>query len=247
MSTLIPSLPQTAVVSPPPPSMPAPRRADVVVENKITIPGWIDSLESYRRWATSDEYPQSGWVSYLDGIIWVEANMEEFLSHNRVKQAYNGLFYTLLVQHPVGCFVPDRMMLVNEAANLSTEPDGLFYLWATMETGRLRLVPGKKTGYMQLEGTPDAVLEILSDSSEKKDLVHLRDLYWKAQVPEYWLVDVRGSAIRFDILSWTNEGYQAIPPDQQGWLHSGILGHSFQIERTTDPLGLAQFVVHVKA
>jgi Uma2 family endonuclease len=244
MSTIIPTLPQAAIAAPP--AKVELRRADVVVDNKITIPGWIDSLESYRRWAQSDEYPQSGWVSYLNGTIWVDPNMEEFLTHNRVKQAFNAMFGMLLMKEPAGCFVPDRMLLVNEAADLSTEPDGLFYLWATMQTGRLRLVPGKKTGYMQLEGTPDAVLEILSDSSEKKDLVQLRDLYWKAQIPEYWVVDARKEAIKFDILRHAEEDYQP-SISEDGWLRSEVLAHSFRIERGTDPLGLPQFIVQVKA
>jgi Uma2 family endonuclease len=244
MSTITPSLPQTAVALP---AVAPPRRAvvDVVVEDKITIPGWIDSLEAYRRWAESDDYPQSGWVSYLDGKIWVDANMEEFLAHNQVKYAFNGMFFNLLAQEPTGRFVPDRMLLVNEAANLATEPDGLFFLWATVQTKRLRLVPGKKSGYTQLEGTPDSVLEIVSNSSETKDLVALRELYWKAEIPEYWLVDARRDSITFDILRRAAEGYQATPL-AGGWVRSEILGHSFRIERTVDPLGLAQFVVHVK-
>ena len=240
MSTIISTLPQTAVGLP---SMQAPTcRADVVVENKITIPGWINTLAEYRQWAESDEYPQSGWVSYLDRIIWVDTNMEEFLSHNQVKYAFNTMFGILLMQHPPGRFVPDRMLLVNEIANLSAEPDGLFYLWATMQTGRLRLVPGKKAGYTQLEGTPDIALEVVSDGSVTKDLVQLRELYWKAEIPEYWLVDARADNIRFDILRRAAEGYEPAPAEQ-GWVRSDVLGHLFRLERTTDPLGLAQFVV----
>jgi Uma2 family endonuclease len=247
MSTIISTPPSAAVAGLPnaAPVAAAPaRRADVVVDNKI-IPGWIDTLEEYRRWAESDEYPRSGWVSYLNGAIWVDFSLEEFLTHNQIKQAFNAFFGMFLIPNPVGCFVPDRMLLVNEAANLSTEPDGLFYLWATMQTGRLRLVPGKKTGYTQLEGTPDAVLEIVSDGSEKKDLIQLRDLYWKAQIPEYWLVDGRGETIRFDILRHAADGYQETSP-QDGWARSDILGHSFRTERTLDPLGMAQFVVQMK-
>lgn len=243
MSTILSSTPQTAVTLSA--AGPNPPRADVVVDERITIPGWIVSLADYRRWAESEEYPRRGWVSYLDGAIWVDPNMEEFLSHNRVKQAYNGMFFTLLSQHPVGSFVPDRMLLVNESANLSTEPDGLFYLWTTMQSGRLRLVQGK-VGYTQFEGVPDTVLEIVSAGSEKKDLVTLRELYWKAQIPEYWLVDAREAEVRFDILRHTPNGYEETPLDD-GWLRSEILDRSFRIERTADPLGLAQFIVHVKS
>ncbi len=243
MSTVLSPMPQTSVAVPTVKA--TTRRADVVVENKITIPGWIDSLDDYRRWVESDAYPENGWVSYLDGKIWVDASMEEFLTHNQAKQAFNGMFYSFLVQYPTGRFVPDRMLLVNEAANLSTEPDGLYYHWATMQAGRLRLIPGQNLGYMRLEGTPDIILEIVSDGSKVKDLKTLRDLYRKAQIPEYWLVDARGDGVVFDILRLTNEEYQATPAEE-GWLRSDVLGRSFRIERTLDPLGFAQFIVQVR-
>jgi Uma2 family endonuclease len=221
-------------------------RADVIIEDKkIMIPGWVNTLDEYRRWAESDDYPANSWISYLNGVIFVDPSMEEFLSHNRVKYAFNTMFGMLLLDEAPGCFVPDRMLLVNEAANLSTEPDGLFYLWATMQTGRLRLVPGKKAGYMQLEGTPDVVLEIVSDGSVAKDLVQLRPLYWKARIPEYWLVDARHEAIQFDIFRHDTECYHPTEPIN-GWLRSEILGKSFRLTHTADPLGLPQFVVEIQ-
>lgn len=244
MSTVI-STPMQTVAPAPPAQVPAPPRADVIVEPQMIIPGWVNSLAEYRRWSESDAYPRSGWVSFLDGVIWVDPSMEEFLTHNQIKQAFGGMFFTLLSQYSVGRFVPDRMLLVNEAANLSTEPDGLFYLWETMQSGRLRLAPGKVTGYMQLEGTPDGVLEIVSDSSEVKDLVRLRELYWKAQIPEYWIVDARADPVRFDILRHTIEAYEPTPM-QEGWVRSAVLGHSFRIERSDDPLGLPHYVIQVK-
>ncbi len=238
MSTITPTLSQSTVTTPA-------HRADVTVKYQITIPGWINTLAEYRRWAESDRYPRSGWVSYLNGVIFVDQSMEEFLTHNRVKQAFNTLFGMLLMHEPPGCFVPDRMLLANEAANLSTEPDGLFYLWATMQSGRLRLIPGEKSGNVQLEGTPDCVLEVVGDGSVKKDLEVLRDLYWKAQIPEYWLVDARKDDIRFEILRHGKDGYEPTNLND-GWLHSDILGRSFRMERTLDPLGLPQFTVHAR-
>jgi Uma2 family endonuclease len=245
MSTVIPVPPQTGATLPAASATPL-ARADVVVQDKITIPGWILTLEDYRRWAESDEYPQHGWFSYLNGIIWIDPDMEEFLTHSRVKQAFNVMFGNFFSANTVGDFVPDRMFFANETVNLATEPDGLFYLWETMKSQRLRLVPAKRfAGYMQLEGTPDGVLEIISEGSVSKDVVYLRELYWKAQIPEYWVVDARKDSIDFDILRHAADGYQPSIVDQ-GWVRSEVLGHWFRIERKTDPLGLAQFVVHVR-
>jgi Uma2 family endonuclease len=222
-----------------------PARSDVLVQDQIAIPGWINDLESYRRWAHSDGYPDQGWVSFLNGHIWVDFSMEEFLTHNRVKGAYAFAVMGVLRAHPIGDFVHDRMLLSNPAANLSTEPDGLFYLWETMRTGRLRLVPGKREGYMELEGTPDGVLEVVSQTSERKDKVVLRELYWSAGVPEYWLVDARTDPPQFDILRHTPTGY--VPTiATEGWLRSEILGREFRLLRQVDPLGHPQFVVEAR-
>ncbi len=226
-----------------------PLRSDVLVQDQvadpIAIPGWINDLESYRRWAHSDDYPEHGWVSFLNGRIWVESGIEEFVTHNSVKGAYAFAIMDVLRGDPRGRFVHDRMLLGNRAANLSTEPDGLFYLWETMRSGRLKLVPGKREGYMELEGTPDGVLEVVSKTSERKDKIELRQLYWKAQIPEYWLVDARTDPPQFDILWHTSAGYEPAPANA-GWLRSEILAKEFRLTSQADPLGHVQFVVEVR-
>ena|SRR5206468_10255842 len=90
--------------------------------------------------------------------------MEEFLTHNQLKAAYD---YAIMSVNPasLGRYVPDRMLLTNAGANLNTEPDGLFFTWETMRSGRLQLVEREGQGVMELEGTPDLVLEIVSKSS----------------------------------------------------------------------------------
>jgi Uma2 family endonuclease len=44
-------------------------------------------------------------------------------------------------------------------------------------------------------GPPDLVIEILSESTGRKDRELKRDLYQKAKVPEYWLVDPKSQQI----------------------------------------------------
>jgi Uma2 family endonuclease len=72
----------------------------------------------------------------------------------------------------------------------------------------------------------------------------LRDLYFKAGIPEYWLVDVREGVMSFEILHWTPAGYLAVPAGD-GWIASKVFGKKFQLQKKSDPLGHPQFVVLV--
>lgn len=207
---------------------------------QVQVPSWVVDHRSFRRWASSDSYPQHGWFSYLDGKLWVDISMEEFFTHNQVKARIDFTMMTLLEEAALpGRYVPDRMLLTNEDVGLSTEPDGLFFFWETFERKRIRLVERpKQSGCLELAGTPDMVLEVVSDSSEKKDKEDLRELYWRAGITEYWLVDVRGSEPSFEILRHTARGYVAARPNKEGWTKSAVFGRSFKLtQRKKDPLG----------
>jgi Uma2 family endonuclease len=172
--------------------------------------------------------------------------MEELFSHNQVKMEFTAVVGGLIRTDETGYFVCDRMLLSNPAADLSTEPDGLFCFWQTIQNGRLRLIKGSEEGYIELEGTPDMILEIVSRSSVRKDTVRLPELYWRAGISEYWLVDVRGPEPRFDILRHTKDGYVAAEP-QDGWLQSAVFGRAFRLSRQTDPLGHPRYRLQARS
>ena len=224
-----------------------PLDATIVVAdgNSISIPPGVCDLESFRQWAHSDEFPESGWISWLDGELWVDLSMEEFYSHNQVKGAFSLTLMGIAQRSSLGRYVLDRMRWTHPLADLSVEPDGLFFSWETQKSGRIRLIEGAVEGYMELEGTPDMVLEILSRSFEAKDTRILRDLYWKADVPEYWLVDARGDDPQFDILRRTVRSYRRTE-NKDGWLHSSVFGRSFRLVKQTDPLGHPDYLLNVR-
>ena len=116
--------------------------------------------------------------------------------------------------------------------------------WESFEQKRVPLVEGKEEGFLELEGSPDMVLEVVSASSEEKDTVTLRDLYHRAGIPEYWLVDARTEP-RFEILRRTARGYTSIRKSK-GWLKSPIFGKSFRLTRDTDELGNPEFTLMVR-
>ena len=218
----------------------------IVIADKGSIPDWISDLDSFRRWARSDEFPESGWYSFLDGEIWVDVSMEQLFSHNGIKVAVTYVIMALLQEIRTGKYVTDRMLLSNVAAELSTEPDGLYFHWSTIESGRLKLIEGADEGCIELEGTPDMVLEVVSRTSVRKDTVVMRDLYWQAGIPEYWLIDARGTNPEFQILKHTPEGYQAAESTSAG-VFSNVFNRSFQLRQKADPLGHPEFFLEYSA
>jgi Uma2 family endonuclease len=223
---------------------PPKRRLKVFVQGQIVIPNWVDDLDTFCDWRLTADGPQHGEVAFLDSGIWVDLSMEEFLTHNQVKAAFDFAVMSVVQPAALGRYVPDRMLFRNVHANLSTEPDGLFFKWEAVRSGRLRLVEKPGQGFMELEGSADLVLEVVSKTSVEKDTVLLRELYWKAEIAEYWLVDVRDGKIRFEILEHTPSGYVATA-STDGWLQSRVLGMKFQLQQSTDPLGHPQFFVNV--
>jgi Uma2 family endonuclease len=221
-----------------------PKRLNVFVQGQVVIPDWVEDLETFRRWRLSDDAPEKGEIAFLDSYLWVDLTMGEFFTHNQVKAAFDYALMSVVQPASLGRYVPDRMLLTSTAANLNTEPDGLFFSWETLRAGRLRLVAREGEGILELEGTPDLVLEVVSKTSVRKDTILLKELYFKAGIPEYWLVDVRDDAMSFSILKWTSEGYVAVPT-VDGCSASGVFGKKFRLEKRTDPLGHPQFLVAV--
>jgi len=64
-------------------------RPEVIVQGQYVIPRW------WRTWNPSvvgvipDGAPELGEIAFLDSYIWVDLTMEEFLTHNQVKAAYD--------------------------------------------------------------------------------------------------------------------------------------------------------------
>jgi Uma2 family endonuclease len=217
----------------------------MVVTGEVRIPAWVVDLASFRRWAYSDDFPERGRFSYLGGELWADLTMEQIFSHNQVKGEFAIVVGSLVKADGAGLFLHDRAFLSNPAADLSTEPDGMFISWSTLDAGRARLVEGKEEGYVEVEGTPDMVLEVVSPSSFPKDTIHLRELYWKAEIPEYWLVDAQGTSPRFDILHRGTKRY-ITTRGQAGWLRSSIFGKAFQLTQQSGPRGYPQYTLSVR-
>ncbi len=211
----------------------------------IGIPGWVVDHASFRRWFQSDEFPEEGRVSFLNGEVMFDMSREQIFSHVRMKTEIGRVLANLAKRELNGVFFGDGLLISHLGAEVSNNPDGVFVANASFEDGTVRLVEGAKQGFIELEGSPDVVLEVVSDSSVKKDYELLRNAYWKAGIREYWLVDARGEKLDFQILKHTSKGYSPIRA-VGGWIKSAVFRTSFQLVAIKNHLGHPDFELQVR-
>jgi Uma2 family endonuclease len=85
----------------------------------------------------------------------------------------------------------------------------------------------------------------VSASSVEKDSEILPELYWRAGIPEYWLVDARKARLEFDIFRHEPDRYKAVRK-QAGWIKSRVLGKSFHLARQIDDAGNPEYNLAVR-
>ena len=212
----------------------------VVLEDGVRIPAVAHSLDDFRRWAHSDRFPAEGRIDYLAGDVEVEMSPEDLFTHGAVKSAIAAELHRLVAEADRGYLFVDRARVTAPSAGLSVEPDVVALLHETVAAGRARLVPGRsgKPGrFVEIEGAPDLVVEVVSDGSVAKDTARLPPLYAAAGVAELWLVDARGEDLDFRVLRLESGAYLPIEPTPNGWTASPVLDRSVRLRRRPAPLG----------
>jgi len=206
--------------------------ATLLVPNygEVVIPNGISTLNAFRKWVHSGVLPEKLPVHFLQGEVWLDFYMEEVFSHGQVKDAVHRVVSSLVADQKLGRVFPDRTLLTNDEAALAAEPDLMYASFRTLKSKRIRYKAGATTGAFATEvvGTPDLVVEIVSPSSEDKDLEKLMTLYHDAGIPEYWLIDARAEPLRFEILKHTTKEYGPMPI-RGGWVKSPVFGRAFRL------------------
>src|SRR5262245_35419640 len=170
---------------------------------------------------------------------------EQVFSHVLVKTKFTIVLGGLVEAGYPGLSLGDGVRVSNTQANFSVKPDGVFVAQATLAAGRIRVVEGMEEGFLELEGSPDMVLEVVSPSSVQKDKTKLRQAYWEGGIAEYWLVDARKEPLSFDILRHTAKGYVATRK-QQGWIKSAVFAKSFRLGQHLTALGHPDYTLEAR-
>jgi Uma2 family endonuclease len=222
--------------------------ATVVFEGQVEIPMALRSLADFRRWATSDEFPERGRIDYIAGRIEVDMSPEELFCHGALKSEIHGVLYGLVKQGAIGHLFVDRARVSCAPGDVSSEPDVVFVSHETLRSGAVRLVPkagGEPGRYIEIEGGPDLVVEIVGDSSVKKDTRLLPDAYFKAGVREFWLADARREPLVFQIHRRGPAAFEPVQPDAEGFQQSSVFARRFRLDGRRDPQGMPAFDLRV--
>ena len=206
----------------------------ILLEDSIRIPPRATDFDEFRKWTTSGGFPENGRIDFLAGNIDIDMSPEELHTHGVVKTALSAKLHDWIVEGDLGEVFSDRARVVSPEAELSVEPDVVVVLWPSLTSGRVRYVPSIKDPERsyEIEGAPDLIVEIVSDSSVSKDTRRLPRLYARAGVPELWLADARGGKLRFVIHSLGSDGtYAPTTPDVDGWRLSPVLGCQARLRR----------------
>lgn len=211
----------------------------VIFDEELFIPAGVSELDRFRRWTWDETFPARGRIDFVAGTVEVDLSPEDLYTHGVVKTTITARLYPLIVDSGRGNLFSDRTRIVSPAAGLSVEPDVVVVLWESLRQGRIREIGASKAEegrYIELEGAPDLIVEIVSDSSARKDRVRLPRLYAAAGVSELWLADCRGADLAFEIHALGLAAYERQPPDAEGWSHSPLLDRRVRLVRRRNEL-----------
>ena len=215
---------------------------------EIYLPPSAFTHAGFREWSTSPECPERGRITFLEDEIIIDMSGEEIEGHIKVKGEVAYALIHLNKKLDLGEVYPDGAQISNEEAVVSNIPDAAFASWESLESGRVRSVPKKNDEgfYVELEGSPDWVCEVVSDSSVRKDTVRLRKAYHRAGIREYWLIDARGDEIDFQILWHEAADYVAAPARRGGWQESRVFKRLFRLRRERGRLDRWKYTLQIK-
>lgn len=219
----------------------------LLVPDLLRIPPTALTLTGFREWVTSDEFPEKLRATFVDGEIYLDMSKEELETHAKVKTEVCRVLANISHELDTGDFYLDGVLITNDEAGVSNNADGTFVTYESLDAGRVRAVASVRheDQFVELEGTPDWVMEIVSGSSVHKDTVRLRAAYHRARIPEFWLIDARDEEIDFRILLWRKSGYVSAPK-RNGWQRSRVFGMEFRLERQPTKFGTWKYTLHVR-
>jgi Uma2 family endonuclease len=159
---------------------------------------------------------------------------EDFFTHGTLKSEIAAEIKDRVDELDLGHTLIAETRISSVRGNVSAEPDVVVISHGAFDDGRALLVPkssGDPDRFVEVEGAPDLVVEIVSDSSVKKDSQRLPRAYYAAGVLEFWLIDARGEQLEFRLHTRGPAGFVAAARDADGYQQSSVLDAWYFLDR----------------
>ena len=219
-------------------------REDILFE----MPGNVGTLEAFLNWATSDEFPDRGRIDFLGGRLYIDMSGAELHSHETLKAAVAEALIPIVRGQKLGKLFFDSTRNAHHDSESGVQPDFLVCTYDSIRAGRVRFPATEQNSErcVLVEGSADLIVEIVSNSSVRKDTIELRHRYFAADVREYWILDARGSRLTIELLTRGKNNWLVAPPDADGYYRSEVLAKRVRIARVADPVGLPDYDVLIQ-
>lgn len=202
-------------------------------DGPVAIPAWVVDHPSFLKWIRSGDVPEGPRIEYIHDEVVVDFMSERAFAHNRVKSEVCRVVSDLGERERLGTYFGDGMLWTTDQ-RFSTIPDGIFVRTETGRSGRAVLTGSDRADHeSELVGSPDLIVEVVSDHSADDDTAWFMGKYFDAGVEEYWLIDARRQPLRFTIYCRKDNGFAPVRK-LSGWVKSPVLGHSFRFVETRD-------------
>lgn len=202
-------------------------------DEEIEIPT-ICSLAEFRGWALSEQFPDRGRIDYIAGRIEVDMSPEDFFTHGTLKSEIAAEIKDRVDELDLGHTLIAETRISSVEGNISAEPDVVVISHDAFDLGRASLVPkasGDVDRFVEVEGAADLVVEIISDSSVRKDTKRLPPAYFAAGTRELWLIDARKADLRFEIYARGAGEFVTAARDEDGYQRGDVLDAWYWLDR----------------
>lgn len=110
--------------------------AVVFDEGTIHIPERASaSLAEFRDWAGDNDLPEKTRIDYYKGEVWVEMGQEQIFGHGLLKTEIAIVLGGMIRTSDLGLYWCNGILLTNEGADLSGNPEGTFASHEAFATG----------------------------------------------------------------------------------------------------------------
>ena len=217
----------------------------------LVVPGAaLSSYAAFRAWKLSDDCPGWGKFEWIGNHPRLDVMPESLLTHGFPKADLCRVLANTVAADRRGLYFTDSTTVAAPADAGATgtgprvlcEPDFVFLSHQTIASGRVTLTPkrNREGDFTEIVGPPDLVLEVLSDSSVRKDTIELPADLFALGVTEYWLADARADPPTLTVHTRGDTGFVPRPAGPDGFSRSELLGAAYRLTAQTGESGLRE-------